>query len=44
MEDRKNISSPNEADHVQDLGAASDLTQAIGNTGVEPNFEPLYFK
>ncbi|MGD9968215.1 MAG: hypothetical protein AB7T59_16975 [Hyphomonadaceae bacterium] len=29
---------------VAELGAASELTQAIGNTGVEPNSEPLYFK
>ena len=29
---------------VVEIGAASELTQAIGNTGVEPNGQPLYFK
>lgn len=29
---------------VAELGAASELTQAIGNTGVEPGGLPLYFK
>ncbi len=29
---------------VQVLGAASELTLAIGNTGVEPNGQPLFYK
>jgi hypothetical protein len=33
-----------EIEDIAELGAASALTQAIGNTGVEPNGQPLYFK
>lgn len=33
-----------EIEDVAELGAASELTQAIGNTGVEQNGQPLYFK
>ncbi len=40
MQDNTN----DEREELTEIGAASELTQAIGNTRVEPNGQPLFFK
>ncbi len=40
----KKTAQTQEIGAVQVLGPASELTLAIGNTGVEPNGQPLFYK